>query len=209
MDRTGTPLLEALGMSEVSTYISGAPDKAHQPGTIGRPQRGRRIAILAENAADPVPHGSSGRLAVSRRDPGLMLGYWNDAPATDAAMTGEWFVTGDRAALSSDGTLTYHGRSDDLMTAQGYRIAPQEIETHLLKHADVNEVAVCSVARGEIRLVTAFVVPNADVSDGALLAHCVAGLADYKVPKQIIRVEALPRNANGKLIRRALPSLLE
>ena len=74
---TGKPIYEALGMSEVSTYLSFSPARPTVEGAAGFPQPGRRVAVLADDGPEPVPRGTEGLLAVSRRDPGLMLGYWN------------------------------------------------------------------------------------------------------------------------------------
>ncbi|MCL5775521.1 AMP-binding protein [Limibaculum sp. FT325] len=205
---TGKPLYEALGMSEVSTYISSSPSAPPRPGASGRPQDGRRVAILAEDGAGdaPVAVGEPGLLAVSRRDPGLMLGYWNDPAATAAAMRGEWFLTGDRAAMDADGYITYLGRADEVMNALGYRVAPQEVEEAIARHPGVADVAVAELpVRADLALIAAFVVPRGHwPGDEALAAHAAATLAPYKAPKLWIAVESLPRSPNGKLQRRAL-----
>ncbi|MBK0397757.1 AMP-binding protein [Limibaculum sp. M0105] len=207
---TGKPLYEALGMSEVSTYISSAPSVPPRPGTSGRPQRGRRVAILPEDASHdaPEPVGEPGLLAVSRRDEGLMLGYWHDPAATQAAMRGEWFLTGDRAAMDRDGYITYLGRADEVMNALGYRVAPQEVEEAIGRHPAVAEVAVAELpVRADLSLVAAFIVPRGKwPGEDALAAHAAATLAPYKAPKVWIEVDTLPRSPNGKLQRRTLVS---
>ncbi|MDT8343818.1 MAG: AMP-binding protein [Thermohalobaculum sp.] len=205
---TGKPLFEALGMSEISTYISSSPTVPPRPGRSGRPQAGRRIAILPEDRDSdaPVAVGAPGLLAVSRRDPGLMLGYWHDPAATLGAMRGEWFLTGDRAAMDADGYITYLGRADEVMNALGYRVAPQEVEEAIARHPAVADVAVAELpVRADLTLVAAFVVPKGNwPGEAALAAHSAATLAPYKAPKLWIEVEALPRSPNGKLQRRAL-----
>ncbi len=202
---TGRPLYEALGMSEVSTYCSASPSVPPRAGTVGRPQRGRRVAVI-DAAGRPVPVGEPGLLAVARRDPGLMLGYWRRPEETAAAFRGEWFVTGDRAAMDADGYVTHLGRADELMTALGYRVSPQEVEEALAAHPGVAEIAVAELpVRADLRLIAAFVVPAAEWPGEAALSAFAAGrLAAYKCPKLWIPVDALPRTANGKLIRRAL-----
>ncbi len=204
-EATGLPLYEALGMSEVSTYCSSSPAVAPRPGAVGRPQRGRRLAVIDERGA-PLPVGEPGLLAVSRRDPGLMLGYWRRAEETEAAFRGEWFVTGDRAAMDGEGYITHLGRADELMTALGYRISPQEVEEALAPHPGIAEIAVAELpVRPDLALVTAFVVPAGQWPGQAALESFAAGrLAAYKRPKLWIEVAALPRTANGKLLRRAL-----
>ncbi|MEL6679319.1 MAG: acyl-CoA synthetase [Pseudomonadota bacterium] len=206
---TGTDIHEALGMSEVSTFISGSPARPAPEGTMGAPQRGRRIALLADETADPVPPGTVGRLAVHRSDPGLMLGYWRDDAATEAAFAGDWFVTGDRAEALPGGALRYHGRSDDVMTAQGYRVAPLEVEGVLATHPAVPDCAVCEVQVAEdLRLIVGLVEGTGPLPADALATHCAERLAAYKCPKAFVAVPSLPRGANGKLLRRALPGLV-
>ncbi|MEO0999801.1 MAG: AMP-binding protein [Pseudomonadota bacterium] len=205
---TGTALYEALGMSEVSTYISASPEVPVRPGTSGRPQAGRRVAILAEHGPEPVPIGTLGRLAVHRRDPGLMLGYWQRPEETAAAFDGDWFVTGDRAEMDAEGYVTYHGRLDDVLTAQGFRIAPLEIEEALAAHPGVAEAAALEVeVRAGVRIIVALYVPAGPADHESLSALCAARLARYKCPREFRATGRLPRTANGKLIRRALPAL--
>jgi acyl-coenzyme A synthetase/AMP-(fatty) acid ligase len=203
---TGRPIYEALGMSEISTYVSFAPGVPTVPGRAGRPQPGRRIAVLPEAGDDPVPIGSDGILAVSRRDPGLMIGYWRRPEETAAAFRGEWFVTGDRARMETDGTITHLGRTDDLINAGGFRVSPAEIEAALLSHPGVAEAAVIerAIAPG-VTVIAAFYVPTGDAMPEATLAeHCAGRLARYKCPRAFTVVAALPRDRNGKLLRRQL-----
>jgi acyl-coenzyme A synthetase/AMP-(fatty) acid ligase len=201
---TGKPVYEALGMSEVSTYVSGAPGAAPPPGFIGRPQPGRRVAVLGMGTDRIAPLGMEGDLAVSRRDPGLMLGYWNAPEETAAAFRGEWFVTGDRAAMDASGHVAYLGRADDMINAGGYRVAPQEVEDALLAHPGVVECAAVALpVREDVTILAAFVVaPGLDAA--TLHAWCAERLAAYKQPRRITLTDSLPRTATGKLRRRAL-----
>ncbi|MDP5350374.1 MAG: long-chain fatty acid--CoA ligase, partial [Paracoccaceae bacterium] len=111
-DATGTPIFEAYGMSECSTFISGSPDHPATPGTLGRPQDGRRVAILGPDG--PVSLGAEGTIAVARSDPGLMLGYLGAPEDTAARMQVDWFLTGDQGMMDADGQITYLGRADDM-----------------------------------------------------------------------------------------------
>jgi acyl-coenzyme A synthetase/AMP-(fatty) acid ligase len=203
---TGRPIYEALGMSEISTYVSFSPARPTVEGATGYPQPGRRVAVLGEDGAEPVPRGVEGLLAVSRRDPGLMLGYWNRPEETVASFRGEWFVTGDRAVMREDGAIVSRGRADDLMNAGGYRVSPAEIEAVLVEHPRVAESAAVEVAvRPGVSIVAAFFVPDgAAPGEAELAAHCAGRLARYKCPRAFHAVAALPRDANGKLLRRRL-----
>ena len=210
---TGKELYEALGMSECSTYISSSPQVPVKPGSPGKAQAGRCVAALPveRDAGDePLPPGEMGLLAVHRRDPGLMLGYWNRPDEEELVYRGDWFIGGDLAHFDADGYLIYHGRNDDVMNAMGYRVSPLEVEHCLSQHPAVAEVAVTELrVRDEVSVIAAFVVPrDPDEPDGLdaapLLAHTHAHLAAYKCPREIIFIDALPRTANGKVRRRDL-----
>ncbi|MEZ5840396.1 MAG: class I adenylate-forming enzyme family protein [Hyphomicrobiales bacterium] len=208
MARTGRPLFEALGMSEISTYISSSPETPTRPGSPGRPQPGRRVAILpAETGMEPLAAGETGVIAVHRTDPGLMLGYWMRPEDTAAAFRGDWFITGDLARLDEAGYLWFEGRSDDLMNTFGYRVAPQEVEAAIAAHPAVADVAVTDVRVDDmVRIIAAFVV----VHDGMALAEpeldawCAERLAAYKRPRRFVMMKALPRTQSGKVIRKNL-----
>lgn len=204
---TGKPLLEALGMSEISTYISAAPGDVPPPGFAGRPQPGRRVAVLTPGSETPAPPGEAGELAVCRRDPGLMLGYWGQPEATGAAMRGPWFITGDLAEMDPQGHVAHRGRADEVMNAGGYRVAPEEVEAALLTHPDIADCAAAELRiRDDLSIIAAYVVAqDAATPDEATLLNWLAPrLAAYKRPKKIVAVSALPRTPTGKLRRKAL-----
>ncbi len=209
-ERTGRDLYESLGMTEVSTYISSGPATPVCTGSPGRPQPGRRVAILpVEGDPTPLPPGETGLLAVHRSDPGLMLGYWRRPEEEDAVFRGEWFAGGDLAALDADGYVWFQGRADDVIKSFGYRLSPIEIEAALASCPGVAEVAVVGQAIDEAKtLVTACVVRNPDattpVEEADLARHAEAHLAGYKRPHVYRFVDALPRTANGKVQRRVL-----
>lgn len=211
VEATGRPLYEALGMSELSTYVSSGPNVPTRPGSPGKPQACRRVAILpveadGPDAQAPRPAGESGIIAVHRSDPGLMLGYWGLPEETAAVMRGEWFVTGDLAHFDADGYLWYEGRADDQMNSFGYRVAPEEVERALAEHPSVAEVAVKETRAGDVSLITAFIVLNEGMAadEAALAHHAAERLAEYKRPRAFVFVEALPRTGSGKVLRRAL-----
>ncbi|MDN5796227.1 MAG: AMP-binding protein [Intrasporangium sp.] len=206
--RTGLELYEALGMSEISTFISSGPRTPVREGSPGRAQPGRCVAVLpAESGTDPLPPGEVGLLAVHESDPGLMLGYWNRPEEEAAVRRGPWFVGGDLVSIGTDGYVTFRGRADDLMNPLGYRVSPVEVEQCLAGHPSVADVAVTDVeVRPGVRIVVAFVVARAGAGrdSAALLSYAAHHLAAYKCPREVVWVEALPRTANGKLRRRAL-----
>ena len=223
---TGKPLYEALGMSEISTYISTGPGMKVKPGSPGRPQPGRRVAILDPGGADgaetdqtlpaaakavrELPAGATGLLAVHRSDPGLMLGYWRRPEEEALVYRGEWFCGGDLASVDADGYVWFHGRHDDILNPMGYRLSPLEIEGILAHHPMVHEVAVGELAVGEgVHILAAFVVPHGVGDEQQLLDWAKDHLATYKQPRMVVFVDHLPRTRNGKLLRRELPRRVE
>ena len=206
-DATGRFVYEAFGMSEISTFISAAPGRPARAGTLGYPQQGRRLAIVDE-AGQPVPLGEDGTIAVSNRDPGLMLGYLGAEAQTRARFRGEWFLTGDHGAMGEDGQIEYHARVDDMMNAGGYRVSPLEVEAALHDFPGLDEIGVTDVeVKADVRVIGAFYTSPAPLDPDALAAYAAARLARYKQPRLFVHLHSLPRNANGKLQRQALKPL--
>lgn len=209
---TGTELYEALGMSELSTYVSSCPSVPRRDGAVGKPQAGRTVAILPLDGGEtPLPPGTEGLLAVSRDDPGLMLGYRNRPDEQREVHRGRWFLGGDLAAMDEDGYVYHRGRANDLMNAFGYRVSPQEVEAAIATHPGVAEVACAerTVADG-VSVIAAYVVPRDHASPPppeAVIGHAETRLATYKRPREIRFVEALPRTPNGKVKRSALAAI--
>jgi acyl-coenzyme A synthetase/AMP-(fatty) acid ligase len=201
---TGTPIYEALGMSEASTFISAGPGRLPPDGATGFAQRGRRIAALGPDH-QPVPRGTPGELAIDRHDPGLMIGYLDAAEATAARLTDDWFLTGDSVSIDAMGAVTYLGRNDDQMNPGGYRVSPFEVEAAMADAPGVTDLAVTEVEVSPGTFVIAlFYTAAAPLDDAALQAHAEAKLARYKQPRLYRHLDALPRGANAKLNRRAL-----
>ena len=205
---TARPLYEALGMSEISTYISTGPAVPYRPGAVGKAQAGRRVAILPVAVGEKsVPNGMEGLIAVHRSDPGLMLGYWQRPEEEAEVFRGEWFIGGDLGSMDDDGYITHRGRANELMNAGGYRVSPLEVEAVIARCPGVAEVACTEVSvRSGISIIAAFII----VAEGALLdaeavkKFAAARLADFKVPREIIFVDQIPRTTNGKVQRKVL-----
>jgi acyl-coenzyme A synthetase/AMP-(fatty) acid ligase len=121
---------------------------------------------------------------------------------------GDWFISGDLVEFDDDGYVWRHGRADEVMNAGGFRVSPAEVEKCLLTFPNVAEAAVAERAGrdGETTIIKAYIVMRdaVVVDEAAILAHCQQNLAVYKRPKSVVFLEALPRNANGKLKRAAL-----
>jgi len=208
---TGTKLYEAFGMSEISTYISSSPLTGIKPGSPGKGQKGRSIAIIAPTGDPvPLPPHETGLIAIHKSDPGLMLRYWNREENCENPFRGDWFCGGDLGQLDEDGYFWFKGRADDLMNAQGYRVSPVEVEQIMMQYKGVSEAAVSEIhVRDDLSIIVGFIVTkeNSPVSENDLISYLNQNLADYKCPKKIVIVPGLPRSANGKFLRKQLETL--
>ncbi|MBL3583803.1 acyl--CoA ligase [Rhodovulum sulfidophilum] len=202
-EATGTFVYEALGMSECSTFVSGSPARPAPLPASGYPQAGRRIAVLGPDNA-PVARGEPGQLAISSRDPGLMLGYLKAEAETRARFDGEWFLTGDMVEMAEDGAIAYLGRGDDMLNAGGVRVSPLEVERALMEHPGIHEVAATEIAvKADTTVIAAFYTGTPQ-DEAALAAFAAERLARYKQPRLYVHLDELPKNPNGKLNRRLI-----
>ncbi|MFT5785639.1 MAG: acyl-coenzyme A synthetase/AMP-(fatty) acid ligase [Ascidiaceihabitans sp.] len=200
---TDTPIFEAYGMSECSTFISGCPSKPASAERLGQPQKGRRLAIIGPDG--PVPRGTEGTIAIHHLDQGLMLGYLNAADETAAKMQGDWFLTGDQGVMFEDDQISYLGRDDDMMNAGGYRVSPIEVEQGFAGAHGITAIAATQVeVKANTRVIAAFYTAPAAIDEAILQAHATLNLARYKQPRLYIHVNALPMGANGKILRKVL-----
>ncbi len=200
---TGTDLHEAFGQTECSTFISGSPDRPAPPGTLGFAQDGRAVAILGPDG--PVARGTVGHIAIHSADPGLRLRYLDKPTQTE----GDWFRTGDTGLMRADGAIEYHGRTDDMLTAGGFRISPIEVEAAMSLHPDIDEAAAVDHRIGPDTTIIALFYTGKKLSDGELNTQAETHLARYKRPRRFVHMDSLPRNLNGKLLRKALPAAIE
>lgn len=208
--RTGRPIFEALGMSEISTFVSQFPGKSPSPEVSGHPQRGRRAAVLDPETHRPVKIGAQGILAIDRKDPGLMLGYRNAEDLTRARFSGDWFLTGDMVRMATDHAITYLGRNDDMLNAGGFRVSPLEIEAVFLKFPGLNEAAAVEVkTRSGAGLIALGYVSDEPLDPDALAAFGASILARYKCPRIFHRLDTLPKGANNKIKRGEIRRMLK
>lgn len=210
LERTGIRLMEGYGMTETSPVISCDLPSRHRVGTVGLPLPGVEIRVRDE-AGVPLPGNTKGELYV--RGPLVMKGYYNRPEETRAVVDKDgWMRTGDIVEVTDDGHITITGRCKDIIIVGGENVYPREVETVLEQHPAVREAAVIGQpdsTRGEV--IIAFVIPNgsAEVSETDLRAFCRDHLAGFKVPRQIIVQEDLPRGPSGKILKRELRSGLE
>ncbi|MET9290050.1 acyl-CoA synthetase [Nocardia beijingensis] len=203
---TGHAPVERYGMSETMITLSTRTDGERRPGWVGTPVRGVRTRIRDESGA-PVPHDgeSIGGLEVS--GPMLFDGYLNRPEATAQSWTEDgWFRTGDVAAIDQEGFHRIVGReSVDLIKSGGYRVGAGEVETVLLGHPAVAEAAVVGLPDDDLgQRITAFVVLRDAATERELIDHVSGQLSVHKRPREIRVLDALPRNAMGKVQKKQL-----
>lgn len=203
--RTGVRILRGYGMSELFRPISYlAGDDQERPDAVGRPVPGVGVRVLDE-AGRAVRAGEIGELWI--RTPAAMDGYLGGADETAAALVDGWFRTGDLARVSPDGFVTIAGRTRERILRAGHSVFPAEVEVVLLAHPAVAEAAVAGVPDPLLgEEVAAWVVPRpgATVDTAELVGFCRQRLAPFKYPRRVTVVEALPRSANGKVLKSRL-----
>jgi fatty-acyl-CoA synthase len=173
-------------------------------GSVGRPCLYLEVDIWDEHGK-PRPPGEAGEVVL--RGPKVFKGYWRDSGATDAAFAGGWFHTGDIGLMDQDGYLYIVDRLKDMILSGGENIAGSEVERVLYDHDAVLEAAVVGRADdrwGEVPVAFVVLRPDATATAEELTEHCRAQLARFKVPKDMIFLDALPRNPSGKVLKRQL-----
>jgi len=199
------PLIEGYGLSEASPVVTKNPlDSTRKPGSIGLPIPNVEVSIQDEFGKELGPD-QVGELCV--RGGNVMVGYWNRPEESAAVMRNDWLLTGDIGYRDVDGYYFITDRKKDMLLVNGINVYPREIEEVIHQLPGVKEVAVIGKAdprRGEQPI--AFVTPN----DGELLEEKAIQrfvkkkLADYKVPKRVLIVPNLPKNAMGKILKKVL-----
>ena len=187
--RFGHTILERYGMTEAFMIMSNPYVGERRAGTVGFPLPGVSTRI------------ADGELQI--RGPSVFAGYWGNDAATAAAFDGGWFKTGDVASMSEDGYYTLLGRKTDLIISGGFNIYPREIEELLAEQRGVVEAAVVGIPdelRGEVPV--AYIV--GDASADGLDSVCRKNFASFKVPRQFICVDSIPRTALGKVQKHLL-----
>jgi fatty acid CoA ligase FadD36 len=205
---TGHLPIERYGASESLITISTRADGERRAGWVGLPLAGVETRLL-DDAGHPAPHDGEtvGRLQV--RGPTVFDGYLNRPDATAEAFDADgWYRTGDVAVLDEGGMHRIVGReSVDLIKSGGYRIGAGEIETALLGHPGVEEVAVVGLPDEDLgQRIVAFVVGSAELSADELINYVAQELSVHKRPREVRFVDSLPRNAMGKVLKKQLLS---
>lgn len=203
----GVPIRQGYGMTEVGPNLTSLhqDDAIRKKGSIGRPNFYVQIRVVDEEGQD-VPKGEAGELLL--KGPMVTPGYWDNPEATAQTIVEGWFHTGDMVRQDEEGYLYVVDRIKNMFISGGENVYPAEVERVLLQHGGVSEAAVIGIAHerwGEVG--KAFVVKKGDLSENALIEHCKAHLAKFKVPKVVVFVEELPKNDAGKIDRKALSKM--
>jgi len=208
-DLTGQVLLERYGMTEIGMGISNPYNGERRAGCVGQPLPGVECQLFDEYDQPITEEAIPGEIRI--KGDNVFLEYWDNPKATEESFKDGWFCTGD-VAVMEDGYYRIMGRSSvDIIKSGGYKLSALEIEGVLLTHEDIAEVAVIGVADdtwGEA--VTAFIGLNegASMSYEDLKNWCDGRMSSYKIPKAIKIVDALPRNAMGKVTKPALREMV-
>lgn len=211
----GQRILERYGMTETIMNMTNPYAGERRPGTVGQPFPGQDGRVVDVRTGQPIPDGDIGEIQV--RGPHVFKGYWQRPDATAEAFDAEgWFHTGDLGWRSTDGYYTITGRAKELIISGGYNIYPREVEEVLLQHPAVSEVAVVGLPDTDLGEQAVAVVvspahPTREQQDDLrvqLVDYCREHLAAYKKPRQIVFVDALPRNAMGKVQKHMVRDML-
>ena len=196
-------ILERYGMSETLMNLSNPYIGERRPGTVGLPLPGVSVQLL-DSGGKPVADGETGEVFL--RGSNVFGGYWRCDDANRASFVNGFFRTGDLATRSPDGYYTLCGRKSDVIISGGFNIYPREIEEFLEEQPEIAEAAVVGSPdriRGEMPV--AYVVARESFDPADMEARCRNRMASFKVPRKFVTVEALPRNALGKVQKHLLP----
>lgn len=202
----GIRLWNCYGQTEIAPLATVLAPEDHdgRPGSVGKAVINVETRVVDDDGCD-VPRGQVGEIV--HRSPQLMSGYLADPDKTAAAFQGGWFHSGDLGVLDEEGFLRVVDRKKDMIKTGGENVASSEVENAIFAMEQVAEVAVIGLPDPRwIEKVVAVVVPRpgANLNSEVITAHCRSRLAGFKVPKEIVFLEALPKNASGKILKRSL-----
>ena len=198
-------LLEGYGLSETSPVASSNhPGRPRKPGSIGTPLREVEMKVVDEDDNE-VPQGEVGEIVI--RGHNVMKGYWEKPEATEEAMRGGWFHSGDMARVDEEGYFFIVDRKKDLIIRGGYNVYPREVEEVLYEHPAVAEAAVVAVPHAELGEEVGAAVAlkaGAEASPEELQAFVKERVAAYKYPRHVWFVGELPKGPTGKILKREI-----
>ncbi|HET8955170.1 MAG TPA: long-chain fatty acid--CoA ligase [Solirubrobacterales bacterium] len=198
-------LLEGYGLSETSPVAStNHPGRPRKPGSIGTPLREVEMKVVDENDEE-VPQGEVGEIVI--RGHNVMKGYWQRPDATEEAMRGGWFHTGDMARIDEDGYFFIVDRKKDMIIRGGYNVYPREVEEVLYEHPKVREAAVLGVPHdqwGEEIGAAVVLHEGEEVAPEELSEYVKERIAAYKYPRLVWFMDDLPKGPTGKILKREI-----
>ena len=208
-DIFGCKFTQVYGLTETTGGATYMLPEAHDPArgklrSCGIPYPGTEIKCIDEDGKE-VPQGAVGEIVI--KSGFVMKGYWKRPEATAEAIKDGWFHTGDAGYFDEDGYLYIHDRLKDMIVSGGENVYPAEVENALFGHPDIADVAVIGVPDerwGECVKAIVVATPGSSPSAEAIMAYAKTRIAGYKCPKSVDMVDALPRNASGKVLRRQL-----
>ncbi len=198
-------VLEGYGLSETSPVAcSNHPDRERKAGSIGTPIEGVEMQVVDEDD-NPVPQGEVGEVVI--RGHNIMKGYWQRPDATEEAMRGGWFHSGDMARIDEDGYFYIVDRKKDLIIRGGYNVYPREVEEVLYEHPKIREAAVVGVPHDEWgEEIGAAVVlhEGEELAPEEVSAYVKERIAAYKYPRVVWFIDELPKGPTGKILKREI-----
>jgi len=201
---TGQRIVERYGLTETLMNTAVRADGARRPGYVGVPLEGVDVRLVADDGTDVEASDDETIGEVAVRGPNVFSGYLNRPDATAEALRDGWFFTGDIATRAPDGYWRIVGRrSTDLIKTGGYKVGAGEIEVALLEHPAVREAAVTGAPDEDLgERIVAWIVPEGErPPERELIDHVAAELAPHKRPREVRFLDALPRNAMGKVVK--------
>jgi acyl-CoA synthetase (AMP-forming)/AMP-acid ligase II len=211
MDVFSAEFIQVYGMTETTGTICMLPPEDHDPNgnkrmrSAGKPLPGVALRVV-DGAGNDVPAGDVGEIWT--RSSNNMIGYWNLPDATKGTVAdGGWIKTGDAGYLDEDGYLYIHDRVKDMIITGGENVYPAEVESAIYGHPDILEVAVIGVPDakwGEAVKAVCVPKPGAELDPDSVIGWARERIAGFKVPRSVDVIEALPRNASGKILRKDL-----
>jgi long-chain acyl-CoA synthetase len=200
----GRPIVEGYGLTETSPFASYNHIWEHRPGSVGTPIENVEIKIL-DLEDHEVECGTWGEICI--KGPNVMLGYWNRSEETAMAIRDGWFHSGDIGYMDADGYISIVDRVKDMINSAGFKIWPREVEEVVFQHPAIRECAVVGLpdpVKGEIPAAFLVLTDGASLSVEEFDTYCREHIASYKVPRHVEFVQALPKNATGKILKRVL-----
>ena len=201
---TNSPIYEGYGLTECSPVVAVNIPGKERVGTVGPVVPETETKVMSDDGVE-VAAGERGELWV--RGPQVMKGYWEAEEETAEALTSDgWFKTGDYVEISDDGYISIVDRKKDMILVSGFNVFPNEIEDWVNRHPDVLESAAIGVPSEKTgESVKLFIVPSQkDVNIESVRAHCKEGLTAYKLPREFVLIEDIPKSLIGKILHREL-----